>query len=145
MKMAKSELRQIIRECLREELGTTDHTENNLMASLDSAAKHKSNVLLHTLPRRSTVAKLCAWAASQRVHLAFINCASADAVAELNRIAEEAIPRTVLVLYQYDMARPATRARLLTAVSEKSCGQMFSIAVIFWNIYVKIVFFSLTS
>jgi DNA-binding NtrC family response regulator len=131
MKMTKSELRQMIRECLREELSATKPTENSLIASLDSAVKHKFNVLVHTHASRGrgVFAQLHAWADTQNIHLVRINCPSIDEN-DLNRIAEKAIPRTVLVLDEYDRARPATRAKLLSVVLEKSCGQMFSIALI---------------
>jgi hypothetical protein len=128
MKMTKSELRQMIRECLKEELGATKPAENTLMDNLDSAFKYKNNVLLHVQSGRGTIAQCSAWANAHNIHLAYINCPSA-VENDLNRIAEEAIPRTVLVLDEYDRARPATRAKLLSAVLEKSCGQMFSIAL----------------
>jgi hypothetical protein len=132
--MTKSELRQMIRAVLKEELSTTtEHTGKTLAASLDSAIKYKSNVLLHTQAGRGTFAQCSAWANTQNVHLAYINCASADAVAELNRIAEEAIPRTVLYLDQYNRARPMTRAKLFSAVLDKYCGQIFSIAINYTN------------
>lgn len=98
---------------------------------MDLALKARRDVLLHVDAERDVFARCTAWANTQKVHLAYINCASADIEAELSKITEEAIPRTILYLDQYNCVKNLkASARLFSAIFEKSCGQIFSIAVV---------------
>lgn len=145
-KFTKSDLRQLIREVLKEELvrlkedarQTADYEA--LYATLDEAMANGKNVLINGQPGMGILAHIRKWCDESGLSCVCFNVKDTEAFDALlgyddmlsstyNRQLNN-IDGSVLIIDEYDRARPHDRPGLLSVVAERQYGQLFTIALV---------------
>lgn len=138
MKLAKSELKEMIREALREELSLRENTNQsnlitkNIMNALDkskvAANRGKAHNILVTASTagRGIIATCHKWARENSVNIYVVDCRAMENLeAELKNFKSKA----VIILDNYNRAHPKDRAQLLRLIVERTHGQLFTVAI----------------
>lgn len=145
-KFTKSDLRQLIREVLKEELvrlkedarQTADYEA--LYATLDEAMASGKNVLINGQPGMGILAHIRKWCDESGLPYVCLNVKDTEAFDALlgyddvlsstyNRQLNN-IDGSVLIIDEYDRAKPQDRPGLLSVVAERQYGQLFTIALV---------------
>lgn len=148
-KFTKSELRQMIREVLKEELSRKKHLKEDarqtvdwdaLYATLDDAMASGENVLIKGQPGYGNLANIRKWCDENGLTYVCLNVKDTELLDALlgyddmlsstyNRQLNN-INGSVLIIDEFDRAKPQDRPGLLSVVSERQYGQLFTIAVV---------------
>lgn len=148
-KITKSELKQMIREVLKEELSRNKHLREDarqtvdyeaLYAALDEAMASSQNIVITNKPGMGTLAHIRKWCDESGLTYTYLSVKDEEVTNALlgydgmrsstyNRQLNN-INGGVLIIDEYDRARPHDRLGLLSVVAERQYGQLFTIALI---------------
>jgi hypothetical protein len=152
MKLTKSELKEMIREALREELSLRENDNTALQqdttaaieAALDRALSRESrktkarangladhrnpcNVLISVASGNNVWSTCSNWARKNNLQVVRIDCTTARDLSE-DDIAARVKPGSIMFLDSFNRAHASTKAKLLTIMNERLCDQLFAIA-----------------
>ena len=128
--MTKSELREMIRSVLKEELSLRENVneESSLETTLDKAYRRQSNILIITQPGLGTVASVRKWCNANSVHYVYVNARNKDVLDEIE-LASTDLEGGVLIIDEYNRATSRVRAELLRIVNEHSYNQDVTVGI----------------
>lgn len=128
--MTKSELREMIRSVLKEELRLRENVneEASLETALDNAYRRQNNILITTQPGMACLARIRKWCDANSLPYVCANARIEDVLGEIE-LASIDLEGGVLIIDEYNRANPKVRAELLSLINEHTYGQLFTIAV----------------
>lgn len=145
----KSELRQMIREVLKEELSRKKRLKEDarqtvdyeaLYATLDEAMAGSQNVVITNKPGMGTLAHIRKWCDESGLTCVCLSVKDTyffDALLGYDDMLSSTYNRqlnningSVLIIDEYDRAKPQDRSGLLSVVAERPHGQLFTIALV---------------